>query len=164
MRSPESAVATEPCLTLGCFEVGGRTFGMDVTSIREIVCWRPVMPLPGSPRLIEGVIDFRGTMIPVVDLGRVLGQGPTGETRRARIIITQIGELVVGLIVQEATAVLTVEASDLSRPSDLTSPTCSEITRAIVRQPGGDPIVVLSLEPLLGRVRDSGPPGSEASA
>ena len=164
MGRPESAGPTEPCLTLGCFEVGGRPFGVDVTSIREIVRCRPVIPLPGSPRLIEGVIDFRGTMIPVVDLGRVLGQGSTGETRRARIIITQIGELVVGLVVQEVTAVLTVEASDLSRPPDLTSPTCNEVIRALVRQPGGDPIVVLSLEPLLGRVRDSEPPTREALA
>ncbi len=153
--SLESAVAKEPGLTLGCFEVGSHTFGMDVTSIREIVRWRTVKPLPGSPPLIEGVIDLRGTLIPVVDLGRALGEGPIGETARARIVIIQIGGLVLGLVVQRATDVLTVEASDLSRPVATGSPNSGEAIQAIARRRGADPIVVLALEPLLRLIRDS---------
>ena len=162
--SPESAAAKEPGLTLGCFEVGSHTFGMDVTSIREIVRWRTVKPLPGSPPLIEGMIELRGTLIPVVDLGRALGEAPIGETARGRIVISQIGGLVIGLVVQRATDVVTVEASDLSRPAETSSPNSGELIQAVVSRKGADPIVVLSLEPLLGRVRDSEPPTREALA
>ncbi len=162
--SPESAAAKEPGLTLGCFEVGSHTFGMDVTSIREIVRWRTVKPLPGSPPLIEGVIELRGTLIPVVDLGRALGEAPIGETARGRIVISQIGGLVIGLVVQRATDVVTVEASDLSRPADTSSPNSGEVIQAVARRKGADPIVVLSLESLLRLVRDSESSTREASA
>ena len=153
--SPDSGVAKEPGLTLGCFEVGSHTFGLDVTSIREVVRWRTVKPLPGSPPLIEGVIELRGTLIPIVDLGRALGEGPIGETARARIVISQSGGLVLGLVVQQATDVLTVEASDLSRPVATGSPNSGEVIQTIVRRPGRDPIVVLSLEPLFRLIRHS---------
>ena len=162
--SPESAATKEPGLTLGCFEVGSHTFGMDVASIREIVRWRTVKPLSGSPPLIEGVIELRGTLIPVVDLGRALGEGPIGETARARIVISQTGGLVLGLVVQRATDVLTVEASDLSGPAATVSPNSAAVIQAIARRPGADPIVVLSLEPLLRLVRDSASSTREVSA
>lgn len=162
--SPESVVTEEPGLTLGCFEVGSHTFGLDVTSIREIVRWRTVKPLPGSPPLIEGVIELRGTLIPVVDLGRALGEAPIGETAGGRIVISQIGGLVIGLVVQRATDVVTVEASDLCRPAETSSPNSGELIQAVVRRKGADPIVVLSLESLLRLVRDSESSTREASA
>jgi purine-binding chemotaxis protein CheW len=120
--------------------------------------------LPGSPPLIEGVIELRGTLIPVVDLGRALGEAPIGETARGRIVISQIGGLVIGLVVQRATDVVTVEASDLCRPVETSSPNSGEVIQAIARRKGADPIVVLSLESLLRLVRDSESSTREASA
>ena len=69
---------------LACFEVRGQLFGIDVQQIREIVRSQVVTPLPKAPGLIEGVIDLRGTIVPVIDLGRALCGEPIAEGTRAR--------------------------------------------------------------------------------
>ena len=58
MQSSRAAVFSENQVTLGCFEVAGRTYALDVSQLREVVRWQPVTPLPNAPRLIEGVIDL----------------------------------------------------------------------------------------------------------
>ena len=54
-----SAAHAGNSVTLGCFEVGGRVYAIDVAQLREVVRWQPVTPLPNAPKLIEGVIDLR---------------------------------------------------------------------------------------------------------
>jgi hypothetical protein len=58
---------------LACLEVRGQIYGVDVQQVREIVRSQTLTPLPRAPELVEGVIDLRGVIVPVVDLGRALG-------------------------------------------------------------------------------------------
>lgn len=155
--------ATENRVTLGCFEVGGRAYGLDVSCIREIVRWRPVTPLPRSPTLIEGVIDLRGAVIPVVDLGRALGVGCVAGGPNARIVIAELEELLVGLTVDAALEVLPVDVAQLSNPPLLASQAGNGATRALVRRPNDDPILVLSLDHLIENVYRSARPEPEAT-
>jgi purine-binding chemotaxis protein CheW len=150
-------------LTLGCFEVTGRIYGLDVARIREVVRWQPATPLPGAPSLIDGVVDLRGGMVPVVDLGRALGGEAIDVTPRARIAITESGDRIVGLSVEAAIEVVFVEVSDLSSPPVLGGEMSSSLTAAVVRRPDAQPIVVLSLEHLLENVRRSNPRDEEVS-
>ena len=64
MQSISAASFGQNQVTLGCFEVSGRTYAVDVTYVREVVRWQPVTPLPKAPALIEGVIDLRGAVVP----------------------------------------------------------------------------------------------------
>ena len=66
---PTDALArfTDGHVDLACFEVDGRTYALDVAQVREIVRCQPVTPLPKAPALIEGVINLRGTIVPVLD-------------------------------------------------------------------------------------------------
>ena len=164
MQWTEAAAETEYRVTLGCFEVGGRAYGVDVAHVREVVRWRAVTPLPGAPVLVEGVIDLRGSVIPVVDLSRALGGAPISRSPRARILIAQIGELVVGLVVEAAIGVLPVTGSDLGRDPAPVSASGRGMTAAVVRRSEGEPLVVLSLEHLLELVHDSGSSATQASA
>jgi purine-binding chemotaxis protein CheW len=159
-----SAEAIRGGVTLGCFEVAGRVYGLDVALVREVVRWRPVTPLPGAPSLIDGVLDLRGAMIPVVDLGRALGGPAIDATPRARIAVTEIGDRIVGLAVEAAIEVVSVTASDWSAAPALAGETGCSLTDAVVRRPDAAPIVVLSLERLLESVHRSGPRAGEASA
>jgi len=72
---------------LGCFRVGDVHVALDVTQVREVVRWQPVTPLPHAPALIEGVVDLRGVVVPVVDLGRVLSGRPVEPGGTARIAL-----------------------------------------------------------------------------
>ena len=70
---PDAAALQENRVTLGAFRVGGSLYAIEVAQLREVVKWQAPTPLPLAPRLIEGVIDLRGAVVPVVDLGRALG-------------------------------------------------------------------------------------------
>ncbi len=65
-----AAAFAENRVELATFELHGQDFAIDVTQIREIVRAREVTPLPKAPELIEGVVDLRGTVVPVVDVCR----------------------------------------------------------------------------------------------
>ena len=111
--------------------------------------WQPVTPLPNAPALIEGVVDLRGAVVPVVDLGRALGGAPVAPGQRTRIAVTEVDGLVMGLAVDAAVEVLSVDVAHLDDPPALATQTGYDMTRAVVRRPGAEPILVLSLEHVL---------------
>lgn len=146
MHKTDAGAIGDNQVTLGCFEVEGHTYAIDVSQVREIVRWQPVTPLPNAPELIEGVIDLRGAVVPVVDLGRALGGAPG---QRTRIAVTEVDGLVMGLAVDAAVEVLSVDVAHLVDPPALATQTGYDMTRAVVRRPGAEPILVLSLEHVL---------------
>ena len=162
MHNTDTGVFGENRVTLGCFEVGGHTYAIDVTQVREVVRWQPVTPLPNAPALIEGVIDLRGAVVPVVDLGRALGGERVAPGQRARIAVTEVDGLVMGLAVDAAVEVLSVDVANLDDPPTLATQTGYDVTRAVVRRPGAEPILVLSLEHLLEGVYRSALSAREA--
>jgi purine-binding chemotaxis protein CheW len=164
MPSASGLAFAENTITLGCFEVGGRTYALDVSQLREVVRWQQVTPLPNAPSLIEGVIDLRGAVIPVVDLGRALGVAAARPGLRARIAVVEVDGLVVGLAVDAAVEVLPVDVSRMDDPPALATHTGYDATRAVVRRPGAEPIPLLSLESLLERVYRSALPETEVPA
>ena len=152
MQCIRAATYGQSHMTLGCFEVGGGVYAIDVSQLREVVRWRPVTPLPNAPALIEGVIDLRGTLVPVVDLGRALGVGAVAAGTRSLICVTESDGLVMGLVVDAAVHVIPVDAAQLEDPPALATQTGYDAARAVVRRPDAEPIVVLSVEHLLERV------------
>jgi len=151
---PDAAAITsaDSEVTLGCFEVAGRLIAIDVANVREVVRWQPVTPLPKSPALIDGVIDLRGALVPVVDLGRALNGSSIQPSTGTRIVVTETDGLVVGFTVDSAVEVLQVRAVSMEDPPALATQAGYDAARAVVRRPDSEPIVVLSLEYLLESV------------
>lgn len=147
------------------FEVHGQLYGIDVQQIREIVRAQTVTPLPRAPGLIEGVIDLRGVIVPVVDAGRVLAGAAVADGPKARIAIVEVEGLVFGLRVAAAAEVMAVAGSEIGDPPPLVAHAGYEIIRAVVRRDGERPTLVLSLEHLLECVyRSALAPQSAAAA
>ena len=152
MQSTSVAVYTENHVTLGCFEVAGRVYAVDVSQIREVVRWIEPTPLPESPELIAGVFDMRGAIVPVVDLARALGLPPIEPNLTARIVVVEVDGMIMGLGVQAALEVVPVDVASLQDTPALATQAGYDVARAIVRRPDGDPFVVLSLDNLLERI------------
>jgi len=152
MVDSASMTSVEVDVTLGCFEVGGRIVAIDVANVREVVRWQPVTPLPKSPALIDGVIDLRGALVPVVDLGRALNERKVEPSSSARIVVAEADGLVVGLTVDAAIEFLQVGAASMEDPPALATHAGYDAARAVVRRPDSEPIVVLSLEFLVESV------------
>ena len=146
------ALQSDAHVMIGCFEVGGRRYGIDVSQIREVFRWEAATPLPRAPALIEGVIDLRGSVIPVVDLGRILEVGPVEQSDQARIVLTEVDGMIVGFAVDAAIEVLSVDGSQMLDPPSLATHSGYATTRAVVRREGEVPILVVSLEHLIENV------------
>jgi purine-binding chemotaxis protein CheW len=155
MQSPNPVAFQENCVTLSCFEVGGGIYAMDVSHLREVVRWQPITPLPKAPELIEGVIDLRSVIIPVVDLGRALNGRPCEPNSATRIVIVEIDNLLMGLIVDAAIEVLQIAVSSMEDPPALATQAGYDAARAVVRRPGASPTLVLSLDHVLESVYKS---------
>ena len=147
-----AAAFGENRVDLATFELHGQDFAIDVTQIREIVRAREVTPLPKAPALIEGVVDLRGTVVPVVDLGRALGVAPVDSGAAARIVLIEVDDLIFGLRVGGATEVLSAEAAALEAPPALATQAGYDAVRAVVRRPDARPVLVLSVEHILESV------------
>lgn len=159
MAEPQVGAGDGEAVSLACFEVKGQVHAVDVLDVREIVRAMEVAPLPNAPRLIEGVIDLRGAVIPVVDLGRVLGLGGVEADLQARIVVIETDGLVLGLRVDAATDVLTLPIERLEPVPELATQAGYETVRQVVRREGEPPVMVLSLESLIEHVYRSAPVG-----
>jgi purine-binding chemotaxis protein CheW len=139
-------------LELACFELEGTLYALEVTQVLEIVRCPPLVRLPHAPALIEGVVDLRGVVLPVVDLGRALGGAAIRDPERARIAVLKLDDLVFGLRVSAAVDVLALPATQVEAIPRLAAQAGYEAVRAVVRRAGETPVLVLALEDLLERV------------
>ena len=163
MRPADPQTTDDARVELACFELEGTLYAVDVTQVLEIVRCPPLVPLPHSPTLIEGVVDLRGVVLPIVDLRRVLGGAATIDPRHARIAVLRVDDLVFGLRVGTANEVLALPAAQVEALPRLAAQAGYEMVRAVVRRAGAGPVLVLSLEALLERVYRSAAAAEEAA-
>ena len=83
-------------------------FCIDIMSVREIRGWTPATALPHAPAYVRGVINLRGSVLPIVDLAERLGFPPTDASARQVIIVVQVGAQIVGLLVDAVSDILTL--------------------------------------------------------
>lgn len=145
-------------VNLACFEVKEQIYALEVAAVREIVRVQEITPLPNAPVLIEGVIDLRGAVVPVIDLAKLLGRGTATGGMLARIVVLETDGLVLGLQVDAATDVLTIDAARLEDVPELAAQAGYDAVRHVVRREGESPVMVLSLETLIESVYRSALP------
>lgn len=84
------------------FKLGKSEFGIDIMNVKEIGTYVEAVSLPNTPSFIEGVINYRGKVIPVINLKKRFNLGDWGVTKDTRIIVITLNEKEVGFIVDEA--------------------------------------------------------------
>jgi purine-binding chemotaxis protein CheW len=111
------------------FRIGAQEFCVNIMEVREIRGWTPATPLPQAPPFVRGVINLRGAVLPIVDLGARLGLGAADPTARHVIIVAQVQNQVVGLLVDAVSDILTVTDEEIQPTPDV----ASEMVRTFVR-------------------------------
>ena len=101
------------------FRVGGQDYCIDIMSVREIRSGTRATPLPHAPPFVRGVINLRGTVLPIMDLACRLDLAPEGDRARNVIIVVAEGSRTVGLMVDAVSDILAVPEADLQPPPDL---------------------------------------------
>jgi purine-binding chemotaxis protein CheW len=149
MSEAVAFLADSSTVNLACFEVKDQIYAIEVEYVREIVRLMEITPLPNAPSLIEGLIDLRGRVIPVLDLARALNRGTASKGMHARIIVLEVDGLVLGLWVDAATDVLTLDVQNMEDVPDLASQAGYDAVRHVIRRDDGPPIMVLSVGELV---------------
>ena len=109
----------EKDLQLVGFRIGNETYGVRIGSVREIVRVPEITSVPNAPDIIEGVINLRGKIVPVMDLRKRFGQLYTHPDKKNRILVVEIENKLVGLIVNDASEVLKISPRDIEAPGSV---------------------------------------------
>lgn len=136
------------------FRLGGQEFCVDIMSVRDIRGWTPTTPLPHSPEYVKGVINLRGSVLPVIDLAARLGFRSTEPTARHVIIVTQVGNQSVGLLVDAVSDILTITSDTIQPTPDV----ASELARAFMKGVlaiEGRMISLIGLDSVLATTREA---------
>jgi purine-binding chemotaxis protein CheW len=99
------------------FSLADEDYGIAITRVQEIIHYEAPRPMPGSAPEVEGVINLRGRLIPVVNLRTRLGIGGV-VPEDAKVVITELENTSVGLVVDEVREVMTIDLSATEPPPD----------------------------------------------
>jgi purine-binding chemotaxis protein CheW len=123
--------ATE--MQLVVFDLATEYYGVDIGDVREIIRMQTVTRVPGAPPFVEGIINLRGQVIPVVDLRKRLELDVSEQTADSRIVWVTINNQDVGVIVDAVTEVLRIPVSSIEPPSSMVSSVESDYLRGIAK-------------------------------
>jgi len=92
---------------------------LPISAVREIVRVPQITAVPNAPDYIEGVINLRGQIIPVMDLRKRFRAESTGFSKKSRIVVVELEERFIGLIVSSASEVLRIPPSEIEDPHNV---------------------------------------------
>jgi purine-binding chemotaxis protein CheW len=131
-------------LDIIAFRLRDQEFCVKTTTIREIRGWAPSTPIPHAPPDVVGVMNLRGSIIPIVDLAYKLGMKSTEADQRSAIVVAEVQNMVVGLLVDRVSDILTVAANQIQAIPEVASSPSSCYSEGIIAN-GDNMICFLNL-------------------
>ena len=95
------------------------SYGVDIQYVREINRLSDITPIPKAPEFVEGIINLRGTIVPVVNLSKRFGLAKMEHTKDTRIVVVESGGYTLGLEVDEVSEVLRIPAEEIDSAMNL---------------------------------------------
>ena len=135
-------------IQLACFRIATELYGLDIMRIREIIRPQKLTAVPRAPTFIEGVINLRGVVIPVVDMRRRFGQEIPAGNRHNRIIICNVVGKILGLVVDEVVEVRRYTREEIQPAPQFLKGKGAEFFLGVCRRED-ELIMVLDLERIL---------------
>jgi len=111
--------AHQDLMQLVSFHIGGEEFGLDILRVQEIIRVQHLTRVPNSPDFVDGVINLRGKVIPVIALRKRFGLEEHAHDKQTRIIVVEVNGNVLGFIVDSVSEVLRIPADTVEPPPRL---------------------------------------------
>jgi purine-binding chemotaxis protein CheW len=134
------------------FSVGKEEFCVDILKVQEIIRMMEITNIPNAPGFVEGIINLRGKVIPIIDFGKrcnVHGGNEVDESHR-RIVVVAIGEKTVGLVVDKVSQVIKLEEEQISSTPSVAKGYNSEFISGVGKS-GDKLLIILDLEKLFSQ-------------
>ncbi len=103
-------------MQLVTFSIDDEEFGVDILKVQEIIRTMEITKVPRAPEFVEGVINLRGKVIPIIDLRRRFGLVTRDHDKDTRIIVIDISDMIVGFVVDSVSEVLRIPSSTVEPP------------------------------------------------
>ena len=101
------------------FRLGSEEYGVDIAQVQEIIRMVEITHVPRAPRFMEGVINLRGQLIPIIDLRTRFAMHRAEHTKSTRIVVTEIGSKRVGIVVDSVSEVLNIPIEQVEEAPDM---------------------------------------------
>jgi purine-binding chemotaxis protein CheW len=128
-------------IQLVVFDLASEYYGINISDVREIMRMQSITRVPGAYSFVEGVINLRGNVLPVIDLRKRLGLKISEHTKESRIVVIDINSSEIGVIVDAVTEVLRVPKSAIEPASSVITNTSSNYLWGIAKLP--DKLIIL---------------------
>jgi purine-binding chemotaxis protein CheW len=113
------------------FKLGSEEYGVDIGQVQEINRMVAVTHVPRAPQFMEGVINLRGQLIPIIDLRTRFGMDRAEHTKNTRIVVTEIGTKRIGMVVDSVSEVLRLPLEQIEEAPDMISGVDTEYIRGV---------------------------------
>lgn len=127
----EVKVKHDDMLQLVSFRLGGEEFGVDIMQVQEIIRMQNITAVPNAPDFVEGVINLRGRVIPIIDLRKRFGLDCKEHDKATRIVVVKVDEITVGLVVDEVSEVLRIPADTVEPPPPIVAGVESDYIKGV---------------------------------
>jgi purine-binding chemotaxis protein CheW len=127
----ERKIEATELLQLVTFNIGKEEFGVDILCVQEINRMTHITKVPNAPYFVEGVINLRGRVIPVIDLRLKLKIEKKEYDKNTRIIVVEVDNKTIGFIVDSVNEVLRIPANLTEAPPDMVSGIDSEYIKSV---------------------------------
>jgi purine-binding chemotaxis protein CheW len=123
----------EKTIQLVSFNLESLLFGLEILHIQEIIRYTQITNIPNSPDFVEGIVNLRGKVIPVVDLRKKFSMPLIEYDQSSRIIVSEVGETTVGFIVDQVNEVMYVNEDTFEKAPEIALSIDSKFIRNIVK-------------------------------
>ncbi len=130
------------------FDLATEAYGVDIGAVREIIRMQDITKVPRCPEFVEGIINLRGNVIPVVDLRKRFSLMVSEQSKDNRIVVVDIVGRDIGVIVDAVNEVLRIQGDSVAPPSSVITTTDSSFLLGIVKL-DSSLIILLDLEKVL---------------
>jgi len=118
------------------FHLGEEVFGIGIHHVTEIIGLQAINRLPETPDYIQGIINLRGKIIPVIDMGMKFGSEKSDYTDRTCIVVIETQQLSAGLIVDYVSEVITIDEVNIAPPPDVNGSNCCRYINGVGKVDG----------------------------
>lgn len=113
------------------FRLANEFYGVDIGAVNTIIRMQEITAIPRTPDFVEGVINLRGSIVPVIDLRKRFGL-PIGEiTKASRIVVVEAGQQMIGMIVDAVAETLRLPSNAIEPPSPVVTSLDTEYLRGV---------------------------------
>jgi purine-binding chemotaxis protein CheW len=115
----EASKGSSEIIQLVSFELEREEYGTDVLAVREIIRMPAITKMPNTPDYVDGVINLRGTVVPIISLRRRFGLAERERDRNSRILVMEVGDNLTGFVVDAVAEVIRISSAEIQPPPNI---------------------------------------------